>query len=282
VNDRREVVPGRLALRLEETARKALESGALEPIATRSSFVEGDGIRFLVRVLDGLARKRASDFEKRTSGVDPFLPYEQALFVAHVSETHVAILNKFSVLSHHLLVVTRRFEEQESLLDESDFRAMWAVMRELDPLFFYNAGPLAGASQRHKHLQAVPLPLDGGDVRLPMEDYLKSRHSRGLSFSLEFRDLRDCREMSVDDAARATEALYLEALSAIGRRGDPRAYNLLATTDWLVLVPRRRESWEGISVNSLAFAGAFLVKDEEELQHLRGVGPLRALSAVTE
>lgn len=283
MSDGRELGLGRGALsrRIEETTREALERGALEPIATHSRFIEDRGVRFLVRVLDGLARKRASDFEKRRTGVDPFLPYERALFVTDISESHVAILNKFSVLSHHLLVVTRRFEEQESLLDEQDFEAMWIVMRELDPLCFYNAGPVAGASQRHKHLQAVPLPLDGADVRLPMGDYLASGRFKDLSFPCDFRELGDCRGKSIVEAARITHARYLEALAAIRRRDEPRAYNLLATLDWMFVVPRRRESWEGISVNALAFAGAFLVKDEPELERLRGVGPLRALQAVT-
>jgi sulfate adenylyltransferase (ADP) / ATP adenylyltransferase len=277
----RRLAPGTLARLLEETTSRALESGALEPIATRSTVIEEGGVRFLVRVLEGLSRKRLSDSEKRKQGVDPFLPYDEDLFVADVSETHVAILNKFSVLPHHLLVVTRRFEEQESYLTEEDFQAMWIVVREIDPLIFYNAGTVAGASQRHKHLQAVPLPLDGAGVRLPMEFHLSSRCGNDPSFPCHRIELGDCRGESVEDAARTTRERYLAALAAIGRGADPRAYNLLATRDWMVVVPRTRESWEGISVNSLAFAGAFLVKDETELEHLRGVAPFRVLRAVT-
>jgi sulfate adenylyltransferase (ADP) / ATP adenylyltransferase len=277
----RRLVPGTLPHLIEETTAKALESGALEPIATRSTVIEDGGVRFLVRILEGLSRKRLSDSEKRKSGVDPFLPYEEDLFVADVSETHVAILNKFSVLPRHLLVVTRRFEEQESYLTEEDFQAMWLVVRELDPLVFYNAGTVAGASQPHKHLQAVPLPLDGAELRLPMESHWSSRGGNDPSFSCHRVELVDCREKTVEDAARTTRERYLAALAAIGRAGDPRAYNLLATRDWMVVVPRARESWQGISVNSLAFAGAFLVKDEEELEHLRRVGPFRVLKAVT-
>ena len=45
-------------------------------------------------------------------------------------------------------------------------------MAEVDGLAFYNAGKLAGASQRHKHLQVAPLPWGPGDGRLPVEDAL--------------------------------------------------------------------------------------------------------------
>lgn len=280
MSDTRGFAPGTLSRRIEETTRKAFESGALEPIATSSSFVDDAGVRFVVRILEGLSRKRASDAEQHKDGTDPFFPYEEELFVADVSPTHVAILNKFSVLLHHLLVVTRGFEEQESLLSEEDFQAMCVVLRELDPLIFYNAGAVAGASQRHKHLQAVPLPLDGGAVRLPMEVHLCRDRWRELRFPCHWTELGDWRRKPVIEWAGDTRERYLGALSAVGREGDPRAYNLLATRDWMFLVPRTRESWEGISVNSLAFAGAFLVKDEEELERLRNAGPLRALKEV--
>ena len=84
---------------------------------------------------------------------DPFLPYEPEMFVADISPTHVCLLNKFNVIDHHLLVVTRAFEEQDAAINAADFAALWACMAEVDGLAFYNAGKLAGASQRHKHLQ---------------------------------------------------------------------------------------------------------------------------------
>lgn len=56
-------------------------------------------------------------------------PYDPDLFVADVSDTNLALLNKFSVFDHHLLVVTCRFEEQETLLDIADFQALSASGR---------------------------------------------------------------------------------------------------------------------------------------------------------
>ena len=71
----------------------------------------------------------------------------------------MAILNKFNVVDHHLLIVAREFEDQRALLALRDFEAWWRCMSEYDSLGFYNGGPEAGASQPHKHLQLVPLPL---------------------------------------------------------------------------------------------------------------------------
>lgn len=62
---------------------------------------------------------------------DPFLPYEEALWVAHLSETHTLLLNKFNLLPHHTLVVTRAFEPQSDFLTERDLEATRAVLQQV-------------------------------------------------------------------------------------------------------------------------------------------------------
>jgi ATP adenylyltransferase/5',5'''-P-1,P-4-tetraphosphate phosphorylase II len=63
---------------------------------------------------------------------NPFLPYEEALWVAHLSETHTLLLNKFNLLDHHTLVVTRCFESQDDFLNDRDLEATRTVMQVLD------------------------------------------------------------------------------------------------------------------------------------------------------
>ncbi len=259
---------GALLSRVEEVSRRALRSGALEPIATRSTFLEDSGVRFVVRIVERIEKKWASLDDQQKSGRNPFLPYERELFVADVSETHVAVLNKFNVMENHLLVITRAFEEQESLLTREDFEAMRIVLDGFDSLFFYNAGASAGASQRHKHLQFVPVPIGEGPGRCPME-VLLARGRKALPFPGHFEPLPPAHDR------------YLASLASLGRPNDPRDYNLLATRDWMLLVPRRQGSFESISVNGLGFAGAFLVKDDEELDRLRLVGPMNLLRQVS-
>ena len=88
--------------------RTALASGALQPTPTRLYEVEDAGVVFAVRVLDGHDAKRASAHERDRSRRDPFLPpYDPDLFVADLSPTHVALLNKFNVLEDHLLILGR-------------------------------------------------------------------------------------------------------------------------------------------------------------------------------
>lgn len=60
---------------------------------------------------------------------NPFLPYDEALWVGHLSDTHTLLLNKFNVVQHHLLVVTRQFESQLDWLTEADFEATCTVLQ---------------------------------------------------------------------------------------------------------------------------------------------------------
>ena len=66
--------------------------------------------------------------DKQAEVKNPFLPYEEDLFVADLSDAHLLLLNKYNVVAHHLLVVTRRFEPQSDLLNSADLDAAWKVL----------------------------------------------------------------------------------------------------------------------------------------------------------
>jgi sulfate adenylyltransferase (ADP) / ATP adenylyltransferase len=57
-------------------------------------------------------------------------------------------------------------------------------------------------------------------------------------------------------------------------------YCLIVTRSWMLLVPRSREFFEDISLNSLAFAGSFFVRNERQLDRLKSFGPMNALRSV--
>jgi len=60
-----------------------------------------------------------------------------------------------------------------------------------------------------------------------------------------------------------------------------RPYCLLMTRAWMLLVPRSQEFIDGISLNALAFAGSFFVRDREQLELLRQRGVMKALAEVS-
>ncbi len=281
--------PGELIARARRQRERALGSGDLQPIATERCLVEDGGVPFSVRVLRGLDRKprraRASD----PPGRDPFLPpYEDDLFVADVSASHAVLLNKYPVVEDHLLVVTRRFEPQQARLTREDFAALCACMRQIDGLGFYNAGPAAGASQSHKHLQLVPLPFGaaataGPAPGLPTEPLFASDASDFVfgQVALESAAPGGDAPEGAGDALHAAYRRLLEELSLeVG--AETRPYNLLVTRRRMLVVPRSRDRWQGISVNAMGFAGSLLVRDDDALARLRAVGPRRLLAAVGE
>ena len=60
---------------------------------------------------------------------NPLLPYDENLWVAHLSKTHTLLLNKFNLVAHHTLVVTREFEAQEAPLSPQDMASTLIAMR---------------------------------------------------------------------------------------------------------------------------------------------------------
>jgi ATP adenylyltransferase len=287
--------PGTLWTKAKKQTKHALQCGALLCIPTESEFVEQDGVSFLVRIMSNLARKEQAKRQQEkhnTSCADfnPFLPYEEDLFVADISDTHVCILNKYNVVDYHLLLITRAFEEQESWLTLQDFAAMWACMAEFDGLAFYNAGKTAGASQRHKHLQIVPLPLVPTGPQIPIEPLLGAAQFQnsiatipGFTFLHAFATLESCWQKPPFLAAKITLERYLSLLEAVGLqpgRGQFGAYNLLVTRKWMLLVRRAQEYFQSIPVNSLGFAGTLFVRDQQQMQILKQHGPMTVLRNV--
>ena len=238
---------------VESATRKALASGALEPIQTESFVLEDSGVQFVVRVVSSLARK-----EVARKVEDPLGDYEPDLFVCDLSASHYVLLNKYNALPYHVLIVTRAFEPQEAALTELDFEALASCMAGFGDVGFYNGGTDAGASQPRKHLQLVPMapiPIEPVLGRLPF------RHAfapiGGLDPAVLYRQYRQMLQP-----------------------GKP--YNLLVTQRWMLYVPRARECFESLTVNALGFAGSLFARTEAQAQRIREFGPMNVLRHVAD
>ncbi|KAI9164340.1 bifunctional AP-4-A phosphorylase/ADP sulfurylase [Blastocladiella emersonii ATCC 22665] len=205
--------------------------------------------------------------------VNPFLPYEPAMFVADLSPSHVLLLNKFPVISEHVLVVTKEFLPQDQPIDVADMDALIPVMDafgDSDPLAFYNCGQDSGSSQPHRHIQVfaqtTPAPIDKVIPRHP-----------GAS---EIPDLPYAHRVThfevfppTGAALHAVYAAQLAALSAaLGRAHFP--HNVLITRRWLSVIPRRRERTldTNMGVNAVGYSGSVLVSTEARVTALRASG----------
>lgn len=285
--------PGTLWPQIVARTAHARASGALHPIETTQTTVDDGGVRFVVRQVSSLALKPTPQESGPRPFLDPFLPHDPDLFVCDVSATHFALLNKFNVIDHHLLVVTRAFEPQEALLDRDDFAAWFACLGQFDALGFYNGGREAGASQPHKHLQIVPLPLGDAGQRLPIDTLIPAAvfegtvgRLPGLPFEHAFARLDSGPSEHIADHAleayrKLLDAVALHPVNIDGREHQSAPYNLLATPRWILLIPRCAEKTDGIAINALGFAGSMFVKDARQMDAVRRTGPMSILKRVS-
>jgi ATP adenylyltransferase len=264
---------------VQDATRRALTSGALQPIETETTLLDDDGVRFIVRVVSSLARK--NEARHAAAATDPLGHYDPNLFVADLAPSHYVLLNKFHLIAGHVLLVTRRFERQERLLTVEDFAALITCLSEVDGLGFYNGGIEAGASQPRKHLQFVPLPLaPESAAEIPMERLMGSgrRLTFGHAFSL----------IAPEASAAVLHALYrgllhrcgISVVTAAEGEFQSAAYNMLVRRSWMLVVPRLRACFESIPVNALGFAGSLFVRSRQDLDRVRTVGPMQVLRAV--
>lgn len=280
--------------KVKHQTEQALSCGALKSIPTDYELIKNEEIDFLVRIITNLGRKEKAKKEQKKLGKDfnPFLPYEKDLFVADISDTHICLLNKFNVVDYHLLIVTRDFEEQETLLNLNDFAALCACLLQIDGLGFYNNGKIAGASQRHKHLQLVPFPWVPELPKTPIDQVIKTvtyqdkigqlpcfNFAHGIT-KIAFNDNNNVLELAQQRLDSYHDLLKHLKIS-INEEGKPEPYNLLVTREWMMIIPRSQPKYQSISINSLGFAGALLVKDEQQMKLLREVKPLTILEKVS-
>lgn len=277
----------------EQTIRNALATGALQPIRTESTLLTQGRLNFSVRWVSSLALKdqaHITTISARRPDFNPFLPPEPALTVARLGKAHTVVLNKYPVIDHHLLIVTRAFEDQTAALSAADFRALATILGAQGGLGFYNGGRIAGASQAHKHLQWVPDAALRGDNGLaafsqPLRADLPGiaqvnaelpwRHAFISLAGTDWCDPAAAGKLLQDAFSTACEAVSLPPAA------DPMPpYNLLVSRDWLLLVPRRQEKWQDISVNALGYAGSLFVRTPTQIERLRSEGPLAVLAAV--
>ena len=250
----------------------ALSTGALLPVSTESATVADGGVSFSLRwvssvSLKALAKKLPRPGDKPTD-FNPFLPFDQDLWVADMSATHVALLNKCPSQDGHLVLITREFRKQESPLDAADFDALARLLTGVYGLAFFNGGVVAGSSQGHKHMQLIPV------TDIPIEAVLPVDGAIGKPYRV---------------AAMHLQRAFLAACASCGiveRNGEMPPYNMLATRRWMMVVPRVQETCdlgggERLQISALWFAGTAFATRPEQIPLLQQAGLMRMLTQVS-
>ncbi|MFW1676933.1 DUF4922 domain-containing protein [Pontibacter sp. JAM-7] len=266
----------------------ALNSGALLSLPATSLALTEHGLNWVVRILQTLKLKE-TPADTNSIRSNPFLPPEPALTVTKIGNSHLCVLNKYNVFDLHLLLVTPTFVPQSQALDLADFSALFACLQQQEALAFYNSGPIAGASQPHKHLQLVALSDSNTLPFAPQLTALNDQVPRQLK-NLPFTHAAvalptELFNMSVSEAGQQLLQLYDRLRMTLGIEVSENAiekpYNLLLTRQWLMLVPRQRESVMGISFNALAFTGSLLVQDRTQVKQLQDAGLASTLQLIS-
>jgi sulfate adenylyltransferase (ADP) / ATP adenylyltransferase len=187
------------------------------------------------------------------------------------------------------LIVTNEFESQQDPLNSNDLAAAWLLCRDLDGLAFFNAGPKSGASQPHKHLQFIPLPIHPEIQMFPIEQLFDaSLSSVQITPKLPFVHFAIFWPQTAAIHGEYLHSQYnqlLDRLTSFHRSVNPTDvnqvdYNLIMTKKFMLVAPRSREHTDGVFVNSLGFAASIFVKTEEQYQTLLKLSPLTVLSRV--
>ena len=235
------------------------------------------GDDFVIRELD------ITKFKKNTligPKINPFKPWDNILEIDSIGNDHQLILNKYPVQLGHILLITNEWKEQNGWIDFKDWEAIKIVNKDTTGLWFFNSGPLAGASQPHRHIQL--LRREPSELSCPRENWI-------LKFcNLNNKNDKFAKNIIVKQFSKSLNEeniheIYKVLSNKLGL-GNPNIdkkpkypYNLIFTDNWMVLIKRKTDNLHGISINALGFAGYILVTQKSDVTYLKKYGPEKFL-----
>ncbi|KAF8520474.1 ATP adenylyltransferase-domain-containing protein [Hysterangium stoloniferum] len=271
---------------------------------------EESNVQFELRLCPALQKKPQSHSAVISQGhIDPFAPpYNPKLLVGELDvegEDYIVLLNKYSVVRGHFLLVTKEYQSQNSPLLPPDLLQAYLLLvasyqAGKNHMAFYNCGELSGASQPHKHLQFIPVDNEGP----PIERLIKSQivEATDEPFTISslpyshgvFRLPTSLRSSSSEAIMKQLSEAFLALLDLVlvamrhnpTQKPGPPSYNVLLTLDHMHVIPRSKEkhilskTGEVVNINALAYAGMLLTKSDIELQAVKDEGVMKILSEV--
>ncbi len=235
------------------------------------------GNDFVIRELDITKFKKSTLIGPK---INPFRPWDNILEIDSIGKNHQLILNKYPVQLGHILLITNEWKEQNGWIDVKDWEAIKEVNKDTTGLWFFNSGPLAGASQPHRHIQL--LRRDPSQLSCPREKWI-------LDFDdINYKNQRFYKSIILKKFSKTLNKeniyeIYKDLSYKIGL-GKPEIdkkprypYNLIFTNQWMLLIKRKTDNIYGISVNALGFAGYILVTEKSDINYLKKFGPERLL-----
>ncbi|EXJ92175.1 hypothetical protein A1O3_00725 [Capronia epimyces CBS 606.96] len=276
-------------------------SGVVSHQVSRETEVEDNGVKFKYEITESLTGKPAAGqalaspkqapTHNAVSRPETFGPGSDIanvhpdLLITTIHDTHLLVVNKFSVFRPHLLLLTvDSYQRQPEPLSQADLEAAWKLLTETDGRFYviFNCGLAAGASRSHKHMQAIPHP----DALQPsacgwrlFPDYDPPLPPHSIPF-VHFIHRFDNHVVSGPELFD----VYLRLLGDCRRAltiPDEQAecpHNVVLTEKWIVTIPRSKENVGGTTANSAGMMGSVWLRDEQQLEQWKAQGPAWVLS----
>ena len=256
----------------------SINSKSLFPLNTTDitkKLYKGDD--FVIRELDTTKFKKSTLIGPK---INPFRPWDNILEIDSIGKYHQLILNKYPVQLGHILLITNEWKEQNGWIDIKDWEAIKEVNKDTTGLWFFNSGPLAGASQPHRHIQL--LRRDPSELSCPREKWIldfENVNYKNERFHKNIILKKFSKTLNKENIHEIYKDLaYKLGLGKPGIDKKPRyPYNLIFTNQWILLIKRKTDNLYGISVNALGFAGYILVTEKSDKKYLKKFGPEKLL-----
>tara|TARA_Y100001933_G_scaffold166770_1_gene165005 strand:+ start:41 stop:871 length:831 start_codon:yes stop_codon:yes gene_type:complete len=256
----------------------SIENNSLFPLKTTDitkSLYKGND--FVIRELDITKFKKSTLIGPK---INPFKPWDNILEIDSIGNDHQLILNKYPVQLGHILLISNEWKEQNGWIDLKDWESVKTVNKDTSGLWFFNSGPLAGASQPHRHIQL--LRRDPSEISCPREKWLLKLSNINHKSS-KFNENIIIKKFSKSLNDENIHEIYKSLMNKLGL-GNPKIdkkprypYNLIFTNNWIVLIKRKTDNLYGISINALGFAGYILVTKKSNFTYLKKYGPEKLL-----
>ncbi|KAF8575102.1 HIT-like protein [Ramaria rubella] len=294
---------------LQPAFEKALASGDVLFFPSTIHSHSDSGVQFELRLCPALQQKPKLSAEGTSARYDPFAPpYIPKLLVGELTtdeEEYVVLLNKYSIVPNHFLLVSKDFQSQSSPLLPPDLLQAYLLLNEARRsgqtyVGFFNCGDLSGASQHHKHLQFIPVDEGGPPVEKLAKSQVVEVPTEPFSIgalpytNYVFRLPPSLSSFSPKSIMNTLSQAFLQLLDLVimavrlnpSHPSGPPSYNVIMTLEHLHVIPRSKEkcilgkTGECVSVNALGYAGMLLVKTSAEMEAVKEEGLGKILSEV--
>lgn len=167
-----------------------------------------------------------------------------------------------------LMLTLDSYRRQHEPLDQDDFTVTLEVLKRYPSMYvIFNGGEQAGCSRVHKHLQGLRGPphafkslVSGSNTRVPFKFF---RHHFNQSFH----------DVSAGNVLEVYNSLLSQSRVVLGLSMQENCpHNVVMWDDWLIVIPRRKGSFQGANGNAGGMLGSIWVTSEEHVDKWTKVG----------